>query len=77
MSAQDVDEVWHKAVDSRLNIKLAIGLYKDLEFSFGLPLILQQNDSYGFVSGTDASNSTIVNNCVNPDGTADETRVRD
>jgi hypothetical protein len=65
----DASELWHKAVDSRLNLKLALGIYKDLEFSFGLPLILQQNDSYGFVSGTTNENSTIVNNCVNPDGT--------
>ncbi|MDY7231579.1 hypothetical protein [Hyalangium rubrum] len=61
-------EIWHSAVDSRLNIDLAIGLYQDLQFSFSLPLILQQNDSYGFISGTDTTNSTIVLNCVNPDG---------
>src|SRR4051794_40215551 len=36
-SLTDVSELWHKAVDSRLNMRLAIGLYKDLEFSFGLP----------------------------------------
>lgn len=65
----EATEVWHKGTDTRLNMELAIGLYRDLEFSFGLPLILQQNDSYGFVSGTDESNSTIVNNCVRPDGT--------
>ncbi|WP_224366495.1 hypothetical protein [Hyalangium versicolor] len=65
----DVGEVWHKSTDSRLNLRLAIGLYKDLELSFGLPLILQQNDSYDFVSGTTPANSTIVRNCVNPDGT--------
>ncbi|MFL5343398.1 MAG: hypothetical protein ACJ8AT_01325 [Hyalangium sp.] len=70
---QEASEVWHKAVDSRLNLKLAIGLYKDLEFSFGLPLILQQNDSYNFVSGTNDANSTIVNNCLNPDGTLSST----
>jgi hypothetical protein len=65
---RNIDELWHKGTDSRLNLKLAIGLYRDLEFSFGLPLILQQNDSYGYVSGTDDTNSSIVHNCVNPDG---------
>lgn len=65
----EATEVWHKGTDTRLNMNLAIGLYKDLEFSFGMPLILQQNDAYGFVSGTDEGNSTITNNCVNPDGT--------
>ncbi len=64
----EATEVWHKGTDTRLNMELAIGLYRDLEFSFGLPLILQQNDAYGFVSGTDESNSTIINNCVRPDG---------
>lgn len=65
---QEVSELWHKGTDSRLNLRLAIGLYKDLEFSFGMPLILQQNDSYDYVSGTNDGNSTINNNCVNPDG---------
>jgi hypothetical protein len=64
----EATEVWHKGTDTRLNMELAIGLYKDLEFSFGLPLILQQNDAYDFVSGTDNSNSTIINNCLRPDG---------
>lgn len=64
----EVTELWHKGTDTRLNIDLAIGLYKDLEFTFGLPLILQQNDFYGFVSGTNEGNSTIINNCLNPDG---------
>lgn len=65
---RDAAELWYKGVDSRLNIELAIGLYRDLEFSFAVPLILQQNDGYSFVSGTNYENSTIVNNCLNPDG---------
>jgi hypothetical protein len=65
----DVSELWHRATDSRLNIDMSIGLYRDLQLSFSLPLILQQNDSYDFVAGTTEANSTIVNNCVNPDGT--------
>ncbi|SES93554.1 hypothetical protein [Stigmatella erecta] len=64
----EASEVWFKGVDSRLNIDLAVGIYKDLEFSFGLPLILQQNDSYGFVSGTTDENSTIVHNRLQPNG---------
>jgi hypothetical protein len=64
----DATELWHTAVDSRLNIDLSIGLYRDLQFSFSLPLVLQQNDSYEFVAGTTEQNSTIVNNCVRPDG---------
>lgn len=62
-------ELWHKGADTRLDINLALGLYKDFEFSFGMPIILQQNDAYEFVSVTNSSNSTIVNNTLNPDGT--------
>lgn len=62
-------EVWHKGSDTRLDINLAIGLYKDFEFSFGIPIVLQQNDNYAFTSATTAGNSSIVNNTVNPNGT--------
>jgi hypothetical protein len=65
---QDVNELWFRGVDSRLNIDLSIGLYRDLQFSFSLPLVLQQNDSYDFVAGTTPETSTIINNRVNPDG---------
>lgn len=61
-------EVWHKGADTRLDINLAIGLYRDFEFSFGLPIVLQQNDNYAFTSATNRDTSTIVNNCLNPDG---------
>jgi len=62
-------EVWHRGSDTRLDMNLALGLYKDLEFSFGMPLILQQNDGYAFVSTTNNENSGVVNNCLNPNGT--------
>lgn len=61
-------EVWHKGSDTRLDINLAIGLYKDFEFSFGVPIVLQQNDAYSFVSVTNNGNSSIVKNILNPDG---------
>jgi hypothetical protein len=65
----DATELWFRGSDSRLNIDLSIGLYRDLQFSFSLPLVLQQNDNYAFVAGTTEENSTIINNCINPDGT--------
>jgi len=64
----DASELWYKGVDSRLNLELNIGLWRDLEFSFGLPIIFQQNESWGFASGAEA-NSTIINNCLNANGT--------
>ncbi|KFE70316.1 hypothetical protein [Hyalangium minutum] len=66
-------EVWHKGSDTRLDINLAIGLYKDFEFSFGIPIVLQQNDNYAFTSATSESTSTIIKNTLNPDGTQRDT----
>lgn len=65
----DANELWYKGVDSRLNLELSIGLWRDLEFSFGLPIIFQQNESWNFVSGANETNSTILNNCLNANGT--------
>ncbi len=65
---QDAAELWYKGVDSRLNLELSIGLWRDLEFSFGLPIIFQQNESWNFVSGANETNSTIINNCLNANG---------
>lgn len=67
-SRVDATEVWYKGVDARLNLDLAIGLYRDLEFSFRLPLVFQQNERWDFTSGASLENSTITNNCLNADG---------
>lgn len=66
----EANEVWYKGVDSRLNLRLAFGVWQDLEFSFALPIVFQQNERWDYVSGTDAGNSTITNNCINADGSA-------
>ena len=64
----DVSELRYQMIDTRLNLDLHLGLYKDLEFHFGLPIIFQQDRTWGFAEGTNASNSTITNNCLNADG---------
>ena len=61
-------ELWYKGVDARLNLELAFGLYRDLEFSFTLPLVFQQNERWDRTSNASAENSTITNNCLNADG---------
>ncbi|XXF81152.1 hypothetical protein P2318_15720 [Myxococcaceae bacterium GXIMD 01537] len=66
---QDVSELWYKGVDSRLNLGLTVGLWRDFQFSFGLPIIFQQNERWDFTSGTTDANSTIINNCLNANGT--------
>ncbi len=64
----DASELWYKGVDARLNLELAFGLYRDLEFSFTLPLVFQQNERWDFTSNASAENSTIINNCLNANG---------
>jgi hypothetical protein len=65
----DATEVWYKGVDARLNLDLAFGLYRDLQFSFRLPLVFQQNERWDYTSVSSDENSTIRNNCLNADGT--------
>lgn len=65
---EDVNELRYVGVDNRLNIDLKLGLYQDLEFSYRLPIVFQQSHRWRYSSGTDDSNSTIANNCVQPNG---------
>ncbi|RKH53788.1 hypothetical protein D7Y23_01910 [Corallococcus sp. AB050B] len=65
---REVNELWYKGTDARLNLAVAFGLWKDLEFSFKLPIVFQQNETWNFVSGTGQGNSTITNSCFNADG---------
>jgi hypothetical protein len=64
----DVSEMRYQLLDQRLNIDLHLGLYKDLEFHYRLPIVFQQDRSWFFAQGTDQTNSTIYNNCLNADG---------
>lgn len=77
VSRIDATEVWYKGVDARLNLDLAFGLYRDLEFSFRLPLVFQQNERWDFTSAASETNSTITNNCLRADGTADAACLND
>lgn len=60
-------ELWYKSYDTRLNMDLAIGISPDVELSFGLPIVLFQDESWDFVSGVNAANSSITNNRVRND----------
>lgn len=62
-------ELWYKSFDTRMNVDVAFGIAQDVELSFGLPIVLFQDESYEFVAGTNAGNSTILNNCLNANGT--------
>lgn len=61
---EDVTELWFSSEQDQLNTRLHIGLWRDLEFRYVLPVVFQQDRRWAFVSGTDESNSTITNNCV-------------
>ncbi|AKQ66445.1 hypothetical protein A176_003357 [Myxococcus hansupus] len=64
----DAAELWYKGVDARLNLELSVGLYRDLEFSFALPLVFSQNERWDFTSNSSPETSTITNNCMNANG---------
>lgn len=64
----DVTELRYQMLDTRLQMDLHLGLYKDLEFHFGLPIVFQQERSWNFAMGTGNDNSTIINNCLKANG---------
>jgi len=65
---QDVNELWYQMTDSRLKIDAHIGLWQDLEFHFGLPIVFAQDRSWGFTSDSNPTTSTITNNCLQANG---------
>lgn len=66
---ENVSELDYSGSRSALKIDAHVGIWKDLEFHFGLPLVFSQNESYRYADGTTAANSTITHNCLNPNGT--------
>ena len=65
---QLASELWHKEFDTRLNLGLTVGIFRDVELSFGLPVVLARNESWNFTSETHPSTSTILNNCLRANG---------
>src|SRR5205814_1556456 len=49
--------------DTRMNIDAHVGLYKDLELHFGIPIIFQQDRRWNYAAGTSDANTTIYRNC--------------
>ncbi len=64
----DMPELSYVSTDQRLNIDARIGLWKDLEFHYAVPVVFAQNRTWRYTSGTDNSNSTIYNNCLQANG---------
>jgi len=58
-----VPELFYRGYDTRLNLDAAFGISPDVELSFGLPIVLLQDESWDFVAGRESS-SSILNNRV-------------
>jgi hypothetical protein len=65
---QELPELRYLMVDNRLAFDLRIGLWQDVEIKYSIPIIFALNQSWGFAGGNDAVTSTIINNCLQPDG---------
>jgi hypothetical protein len=65
---QLASELWHKRFDTRLNLGLAMGISRDVELSFGLPIVLARDENWSFVSGRSPESSSILNNCLRANG---------
>lgn len=61
-------ELRYFMADNRLNFDIRIGLWQDVELKYSIPLVFAVNQDWAFAAGNDASNSTILNNCLQPDG---------
>jgi hypothetical protein len=62
------EELWYRGTESRLNLNLAVGIFRDLQLTFGMPIIFRHDENWKFVAGTSELNSSIINNCVRTDG---------
>jgi hypothetical protein len=64
----DSPQLNYLGVDSRLELDLHVGIWRGLEFSFGLPIILSQTDAYTYANGVSATNSSLTQNCITASG---------
>lgn len=64
----DMPELNFVGIDQRLIVDARIGIWKDLELHYALPVVFSQNRTWRYASGTDNSNSTIYNNCLQANG---------
>lgn len=67
-TTEDVTELRYQMIEQKLGIDMHLGIYKDLELHFGLPIIFQQDRSWAFAEGTGPDNSSIYRNCSDARG---------
>jgi hypothetical protein len=64
-------ELFYTGTDSRLNLGLRVGIARDVELHFGVPVVFARNESWRMSAGVTADQSTLLNSCVQPDGSED------
>ncbi len=62
-TSQDVNELAYAHYQTALGLDVHLGIFRDLELHVGVPIVFQEDRSWAFAKGTDASNSTLFRNC--------------
>jgi hypothetical protein len=65
----DVTELNYARDETRLGIDMHVGIFRDVEFHIGVPIVFQQDRQWTFAAGTTAANSTLFRNCGDARGT--------
>lgn len=61
-------ELRYAGIDYRLNLDLHAGLWHDVEFHYGVPLIFAQTEEWWLSSLTSPAQSAVLNSCVRANG---------
>jgi len=64
-------ELFYTEYDTRLAFAAHVGIYKDLELRFGVPLVFQRDEHWRYAGGVNAGNSTVTGNCLSANGAVD------
>lgn len=68
MQVEERPELFYTEYDTRLNFQGHIGIYRDLELRFAVPLVFQKDEHIRYAGGMGPGNSTVTNNCLQADG---------
>lgn len=65
---EDVSELRYTLIDTRMPLDVHIGLFRDVELHVGVPIVFQQDRTWGFAQETNEGNTTIYRNCIDARG---------
>jgi hypothetical protein len=63
-----VSELSYARYETSLGLEAHLGIFRDVEFKIAVPIIFQQDRSWRFAAGRDASNTTIYQNYLGANG---------